>query len=139
MIAVDTNILVYSIDASEPAKMAIADGLLKNLGTQGNGVLLWQVACEFLACLHRWEDKGRIVAAQTESYYQNVSTLFPLITPVPMILSSAIEIRRRHSLSYWDSLLVAGCLSAGVNELCSEDLGHGTSYDGVKVTNPFVP
>lgn len=47
MIAVDTNILVYSVDVSEPA----ADSVLKNLGAKGTGVLLWQVACEFLFLL----------------------------------------------------------------------------------------
>ncbi len=139
MIAADTNILVYSIDVSEPAKMAVADSVLKNLGTQGNGVLLWQVACEFLACLHRWEDKGRITPAQTEIYFQSIATFFPLLTPVPSTLNGAIDIRRRYSLSYWDSLLISGCLAGSVNELYSEDLGHGSSYDGVKVINPFLP
>lgn len=51
VIAVDTNILVYSVDVSEPAKMAVADSVLKNLGAKGTGVLLWQVACEFLFLL----------------------------------------------------------------------------------------
>ena len=139
MIAVDTNILVYAIDVSEPAKMAIADRLLKDLGSQGKGVLLWQVACEFLACLHRWQDSGRITAAQTTTYFQSVAGLYPLVTPDPSVLATAISIRRRYSLSHWDSLLIAACLASSVNELYSEDLSHGANYDGVKVSNPFLP
>ena len=139
MIAVDTNILVYSVDVTESAKLAVADSVIKSLGAQGTGILLWQVACEFLACLHRWENQGRITAIQTEAYYQSVSTFFPIVTPVPAVLTSALNIRRRYSLSYWDSLLIAGCKAAGVDELYSEDLSNGVSYDGVKVTNPFLP
>jgi predicted nucleic acid-binding protein len=139
MIAVDTNILVYSVDLHEPAKLAVADSVIKSLGAQGTGVLLWQVACEFLACLHRWENQERITAVQTEAYYQSVSTFFPMVTPVPAVLTSTLKIRHRYSLSYWDSLLIAGCKAAGVNELYSEDLSHGANYDGIKVINPFVP
>ncbi|MFN0018354.1 MAG: PIN domain-containing protein [Pirellulaceae bacterium] len=139
MIAIDTNVLVYSVDVSEPAKMAVADSIIKDLGSKGSGVLLWQVACEFLACLNRWENQGRITAIQTEAYFQSVSALFPVVTPVPAMLSSVLDLKRRYSLSYWDGLLIAGCQAAGVSELYSEDLSSGVSYDGVNVINPFGP
>lgn len=44
----------------------------------------------------------------------------------------------RYSLSYWDSLLLAACLDAGVNRLYSEDLDDGMTYDTVVVINPFT-
>jgi predicted nucleic acid-binding protein len=46
MIAVDTNVLIYACDQSEPRRQTIA---LDLIAATSNGVLLWQVACEFLA------------------------------------------------------------------------------------------
>jgi predicted nucleic acid-binding protein len=47
MIAVDTNVLVYRLDRSEPAKRAIAKRLLRQLAADGKTVLMWQVAGDF--------------------------------------------------------------------------------------------
>jgi len=46
MIAVDTNVLIYACDQSEPRRQTIA---LDLIAASTDGVLLWQVACEFLA------------------------------------------------------------------------------------------
>ncbi len=61
MIAVDTNILVYAADASEPEKQRLAVEFLEDLWTGNDSVILpWQVAVEYVACLRRWEARGRI-------------------------------------------------------------------------------
>ncbi len=46
MIAIDTNILVYARDPRDARKQAIAASLI---ASEGDFVLLWQVACEFIA------------------------------------------------------------------------------------------
>jgi len=46
MTAVDTNVFLYAHDPRDSRKQAIA---LSLLGSLNDGVLLWQVACEFLA------------------------------------------------------------------------------------------
>lgn len=46
MKAVDTNILIYINDARDPIKQSIAASLVASLT---DGVLIWQVACEYLA------------------------------------------------------------------------------------------
>ena len=48
MNAVDTNILIYVNDPRDPIKQAKASSLVLSLT---DGVLLWQVACEYLARL----------------------------------------------------------------------------------------
>ena len=59
MNAVDTNVLVYFVDADEPAKQAKAIELLERLGNEASEMVLpWQVAAEFLSCLRRWENEG---------------------------------------------------------------------------------
>jgi hypothetical protein len=46
MIAVDTNVLIYACDQADPRRQTIAFDLVTNAQ---DGVLLWQVACEFLS------------------------------------------------------------------------------------------
>ncbi len=53
MNAVDTNILIYAHDTRYPAKLAIAETLIRTLT---DGVLLWQVACEYVAASRRLDE-----------------------------------------------------------------------------------
>jgi predicted nucleic acid-binding protein len=71
MIALDTNVLIYACDKSDPARQQIALDLIANTT---EGVILWQVACEFVAASRKLDRQGftaadawarRIEAAQT--------------------------------------------------------------------------
>jgi len=53
-------------------------------------------------------------------------------------IMSAIDLHSRHQLSFWDSLIIIAAKSAGARVLFSEDLGHGNTYEGVRIENPFV-
>jgi predicted nucleic acid-binding protein len=46
MNAVDTNVLIYAHDSRDPVKQEKAVALI---GSLTDGVLLWQVACEYIA------------------------------------------------------------------------------------------
>ena len=52
MNAVDTNVLIYVNDSRYPSEQAIAASLVANLT---EGVLIWQVACEYLAASRKLE------------------------------------------------------------------------------------
>ena len=51
MNAVDTNILIYVNDPRDPVKQEVATSLISDLT---DDVLLWQVACEYLAASANW-------------------------------------------------------------------------------------
>ena len=55
MNAVDTNILIYVNDPRDPIKQGVATSLVSTLT---EGVLLWQVACEYLAVSRNLESLG---------------------------------------------------------------------------------
>ena len=63
MIAIDTNILIYACDQADPRRQKIALDLIAD--TQ-DGVLLWQVACEFLAASRKLDKQG-FTPARVES------------------------------------------------------------------------
>jgi len=136
MIAVDTNVLVYAVDLYEPVKMQKAIALLQSL--KGNSLIIpWQVAVEFLYRLRRWEQIGRIGRTETEQYLTRFVYSMPIVHPTISVLQQSLDLSGMHSLSHWDSILLAACNEAGVDTLHTEDLTHGATYGSVKTLNPF--
>lgn len=139
MNAVDTNVLVYAIDSAEPTKSARSIELIRELANASAPlVILWQVAAEFMACLRRWEAEGRIQRFDTDAYLNRFVLSLPIVYPTVQSLRIALDLSNRHSLSHWDSMVLAGCVEAGVTTLYSEDLTGGATYGSVQVVNPFV-
>jgi len=137
MIAIDTNVLIYRFDRSEPVKQTIAKELLGTLAKEKNTVLLWQVAGELLSQLCYWEHQNLIERSDIEKILRDVRMLFPLAMPTPMCLDRAMELRVRHSLSHWDSMLVAACLESAITTLYSEDMGSPRKIESLQLENPF--
>ena len=74
MNAVDTNVLIYSVDKKELVKQPKAEQLLLNLvaGTETT-VLLWQVLAESVQQLRRWKDQGWLTDLQFELHVRRLS------------------------------------------------------------------
>jgi predicted nucleic acid-binding protein len=139
MIAVDTNVFVYAIDADDAAKQGRALDLLSRLSSpQPRAVQLWQVACEFLSHLRKRSVQGQLTVSQVEASFQRFLALFPLQLPSEAVLHRSSDLMAKFSLSHWDALLLAACKEAGVSTLYSEDMQAGMNYDGVSIVNPFV-
>ncbi len=137
MNAVDTNVFVYAIDQSDPAKHGEAQALLGGLQQASDTVLPWQVAGEYLNCLRRFASTGQIPATGVEPAIQDLLSAFPLALPTENVISLSLSLTSQHSLSHWDSMLLAACIEAGVDTLYSEDFTDGAVYDTVTVVNPF--
>lgn len=134
MNAVDTNVLIYVHDDRDPVKQATAEKLIRALP---NAVLLWQVACEYIAASRKLERFGY----SREKAWQDLGKLEALWTTQPPAWSAlrrAEALMRHYSLSSWDALLVAACLEGGVTRLYSEDFGDSVRGEGLEVINPFA-
>jgi predicted nucleic acid-binding protein len=139
MNAVDTNVLVYSLDANEPVKQAKANALLAGLvGSAPATILLWQVAGEVLSWLRKWEAAGRVAGADVEAHFQDFLAMFPVVLPNAQVLARYFDLHGRFSLSHWDTMLLGACKEAGVTILYSEDMDPNTDYDGIRIVNPFA-
>lgn len=137
MNAIDTNVLVYRLDRAEPAKRAVAKQLLRELATDGETVLLWQVAGELMRQLSSWRHQGLIDRADSARYIKSLRRLFQLVLPVEAVLDRAARYADDFSLSHWDSMLVAACAEAGATTLYTEDMGAPRTIDVVQLINPF--
>jgi predicted nucleic acid-binding protein len=137
MNAVDTNILVYRLDRSEPKKRPIARKPIGDLTRGGDSILLWQVAGEFVRQLSAWRDQGRMSHDQVLRFSSAARRMFPLVLPTAPVLDRALQYVTTYTLSHWDSMLVAACAEAGVDTLFTEDMGAQRKVDIVNLVNPF--
>jgi len=55
MIALDTNVLIYACDKADPRRHQIALDLVSNTT---DAIILWQVACEFIAASRKLDRQG---------------------------------------------------------------------------------
>jgi len=139
MNAIDTNVLVYLFDVDSESKRHQAVTTFNSLlQSPTETILLWQVACEFLACLRRWQSGGKLSADDCQRHFQDILAALRLIVPSPKVLELSTRLSQRYSLSHWDSLLVAAAIETGVDTLYTEDLQAGAQYETVKVINPFI-
>ncbi len=132
MNAVDTNILIYVNDLRDTAKQVIAASLVSTLT---DGVLIWQVACEYLAASRKLESLG-YDRAQAYQYIRDLQQVWYTALPTWLVIDRAEDLMSRFSLSHWDSMIVSACLEANVETLYTEDFGY-SDLDGLKIVNPF--
>ncbi len=132
MNAVDTNILIYVNDPRDPAKRAIAASLISSLA---DGVLVWQVACEYLAASRKLEPLG-YDRTQAYQYIRDLQQVWYTALPTWAVIDRAEDLMSRFNLSHWDAMIIAACLEANVETLYTEDFGDA-NIEGLKIVNPF--
>jgi predicted nucleic acid-binding protein len=134
MIAFDTNVLVYACDKGNPDRQRKAIELIQS---SLDGVLLWQVTCEFIAASRKLAAQG-FTPEHAWNRLAEYRSLFPLILPTQAILERARALHTGSTWSFWDAMIVASCLDAGVTRLYTEDL-PGRSLPGqLEIVNPFL-
>lgn len=133
MNALDTNILLYAHDPRDVAKQAMAVSLIQSLA---DGVLLWQVACEYLAASRKLEPLG-YNRAQAWEDIRDLRRVWTTILPKWDILDEVERLSRSFSLSFWDAMIIAACLQGGVTRLYSEDFSAYPRVDNLEIVNPF--
>lgn len=133
----DTNIFVYSFDKNSPKKADRAAKLIRRAIGVGQGIVSYQVVQEFFnVALRRFAEP--MSGADAEQY---LSTTFrPLLTVHSShgLYSRALQLAREHSLSWYDSLIVASAIEGRCGVLYSEDLQHGQRFGGLRIENPFL-
>jgi predicted nucleic acid-binding protein len=117
MIAVDTNVLLYVHDPRDPDKQATAASLMQSLT---DGVLIWQIACEYLAASRKLEPFGYSRAKAWQDIH-DLRRVWTTVLPGWDVLERAERLLSAYSLSFWDAMIIAACLEGGVARLYSED------------------
>ena len=131
---IDTNILVYAFDATAGKKRAVAMDLLDRLWSARSGCLSIQVLQEFYVTLTRkLVLPSRVALAQVEHLSK-----WKVHRPMSEDVLSAIRFHQAVKISFWNAMVVTSAKRLGCATVWSEDMSHGTDYDGVKIRNPFL-
>jgi predicted nucleic acid-binding protein len=138
MIAVDTNILIYTIDRSDPVKWVCARELLALLHSKHEPTIMpWQVLGELVRFFRAKEQRGEFSRDAWMRYLNLFRRKFTVSIPTLKTLDLSLDLSSRYSLSHWDSMLLGACLEAGVTTLYTEDMGAPRRIDGLELVNPF--
>jgi|SRR5579862_1139542 len=132
----DTNIFVYSLDITAPAKSRRAARLIRDALDTGNGIVSYQVVQEFFSVAFRRFAKP-MSAFAAEEYLNTAFRPLLAVHSSPALFVSALQIYAQHHFSWYDSLIVAAAKEAGCSILYTEDMQHGKRVDDLKIDNPF--
>ena len=132
----DTNILVYGFDNSNQEKYEVASGFIIQAYQKGVGVISTQVLKEFYVTVTQ-KIPQKMDMADAEQAIRDFSMWMVVETNVALILK-AIDIQRRHSLSFWDALIISAAFSGNASTVLTEDLNHGQVIEGISIRNPFL-
>jgi predicted nucleic acid-binding protein len=134
-IFVDSSVLVaaHNLDAGE--RRAIADHVLRQIWTDGNGVLSTQVLAEFYAALaHPSSPVPRRAARDLLQAY----SVWPTVVLDAGDLQAAADLEERHRLSFRDATIVAAARKAGASLLVADGIEPFRPVTGLDVRNPFA-
>ncbi len=132
----DTNVFVYALSKSVPSKQVIASRLVEDAIESGKGAISFQVVQEFFNVAFR-RFTPPMTLAEAEQFL--AVTFRPLLAVQSSygLYARALQLTRGHSISWYDSLLVAAALDSDCRILYTEDLQHGQTFNNLRVQNPF--
>jgi predicted nucleic acid-binding protein len=136
LVFVDTNVLVYAHDASETVRQPVAQSILAELWRTRSGALSTQVLQEFYVVVTRKFDpplSRREARDLVDAYGQ-----WQLVQVDVPLMSAASQLEERHTLSFWDALIVEAARRSGASRLVTEDLQTRRRLAGVMIDNPFI-
>jgi predicted nucleic acid-binding protein len=136
-IFVDTNVLVYAYDRSEPVKQRLAFTLLDRLAITKVGTISTQVLAEFFVCVTR-KLAAPLSAGEAYQRVGNYLQSWTVLDMTGMVVLEAIRGVRDYQLNFGDAQIWAVAKLNQAPVVFSEDFSDGQVIDGVRFVNPFV-
>ncbi|MFA7267803.1 MAG: PIN domain-containing protein [Sterolibacterium sp.] len=131
----DTNILIYATSLA-PGHAAKAPRA-RQWVARGDWGVSAQVLMEFYA--NARQPKHGLLPTAAQRFIERIAARRPIQAVDKDLVLDALHLRHRYNLSHWDAAILVAARRLGAHTVISEDLGHGQNYDGVTVTNPFLP
>ena len=132
----DTIVLVYAVDAGDPARRERALNRLARAASEGTVVLSTQVLQEFYAITTR-KLQPPLPAPEAAAQVQRLCA-FQVMGSTAQSVQAAIALAQEHQLQWWDALILEAALRAGADVLISEDGQAGRRFGRLVVENPFA-
>ncbi|HEY4089223.1 MAG TPA: PIN domain-containing protein [Bryobacteraceae bacterium] len=130
---VDTNIVLYSLDADAGHRYEISIALLSRLLADRSGVVSVQVLVEFYQNAIR---KFRMTSEEAETILEDFA-LWRLHCPDYRSVISAVQLQRRYQLAWYDAMILNSAIESGCSVLWTEDFQDGQRFGDLVVRNPY--
>jgi predicted nucleic acid-binding protein len=136
-ILVDTNVLVYAYDRTEPEKQSQARVVLDRIARVELGAISTQVLAEFFVTVTR---KLAVPLTVSEAYERvsNYLQSWPVMDMTAIAVLEAIRGVRDHQLNFWDAQIWAIARLNQIAVVFSEDFSDGQVIEGVRFVDPFA-
>jgi predicted nucleic acid-binding protein len=133
---VDTNVLVYAYDPTNPTKHTAARSLLERLWSERSGRISIQVLQELFATVTRkipspLEPHQAVIILRQLAHW-------PVFSPPASDVIAAVELTTEASVSFWDAMILVAAQRSGARCLWTEDLNDGGTILGVQIRSPFA-
>lgn len=136
---VDTNILVYAYDSSEPQRQQATLKILDRLAIAGSGVISTQVLAEFFVTVtNERKFSSPLSAIQAYERIQNYLQVWEVVEVTGIIVLEAARGVRDYQFSFWDAQIWATAKLNQVLVVYSENFNVGAAIEGVRFQNPFI-
>lgn len=127
----DTNVLAYPFDNSQPAKQRKARASFLELSPVA--VISTQVMIELHAVLTQ-----KLGTSKHDAEDILASLDVETVRTNRELVLNAARTSTKDQITMWDALILEAAVTAGCTELLTEELAAGSTLRGVKIVNPFL-
>lgn len=135
---VDSNVLVYAYDRSEPEKQRRALALLDRLQLNLAGWISLQILGEFFHAVTR-KIAAPLSPAEASVRLERLIRAWPVARVNALVVLEAARGVRAHQFPFWDSQIWATAKLNGIPCVLSEDFADGSRVEGISFLNPLKP
>lgn len=130
----DTNILVYAVDARAGAKRELAAKIVA-AAARCDCPLALQAIGEFFVAATR---KLKLPAKDAATRARQLMLGFETFAHSQNAVRAAMEEAATGRFSFWDALLLAAAAESGCTSVLSEDMADGARFGATNVVHPFA-
>ncbi|WP_292417891.1 PIN domain-containing protein [Methanoregula sp.] len=137
---IDTNILCYALDTSDPVKRAVAADLLSQC---------WRSEIDLSVSVQNLAEFSVVMTEKVKNpvpdetvirFIRNIASFdgWTIISYDAETILDALNIQKNYSLHFWDALLAATMRQHSIESIFTED-SHFNKVSWIKTINPFQP
>ena len=134
---IDTNMLVYAGDASEPVKRTRAVEVVERLSAVRAGVVTTQVLGEYFSTVTR-KFAASLGPGEALERLDHIAETNEVLDVSASVVREAARAAERYGMPYWDAQIWASARLAGIGTVLTEDLPGQPEIEGVRFVDPFA-
>lgn len=119
MVVVDTNLWIYLFTDQDVEKKQVIKQITKSFSAKNQIVISTQIYKEIARVL---KDKIKLSNREILEILSAIERLALIYPEMPQDIKTALEIKERYKLQFFDSVIIAFCLRKKVKVLLTEDI-----------------